>query len=220
MRRVEEVEGVSYCSPMQAIESLKESLGSSAGVLSTLTENPLPGSLDVRLKKPYQNLASIRELAGRLSKEAGVSDVEYGGDWIERFFGFVRVLRWLSASFGILLLAATVIVISSTLSMGFYARKEEIEILRLVGASETYIKLPFFWEAMLQGMGGAVMALGILLGLYHAFRLQVADVWSQFGGWVEFHFLPPGMWIGIVLLGAAVGGLSCLISFSRFSPKP
>ncbi len=74
---------------------------------------------------------------------------------------------WLST----LLLAATMIVISSTLSLGFYARKDEIEILRLVGASESYIKLPFFWEAMLQGMGGAVAALGILWLIFLIFHM-------------------------------------------------
>jgi len=218
--RMDGVESVAYCSPDQALASLKESLGGSSGVLDTLTENPLPASFDVRLKSPFQDLAAIRELAARLQKEPGVQQVEFGGDWIERFFDFVRVLRWLGGSLGLMLLAATVIVISSTLSLGFYARKEEIEILRLVGASESYVKLPFFWEALLQGTGGAALALLILWGLYHVFRLKVSGAWSLFAGWVRFEFLSPGAVIGIVLLGALVGGLSCMVSFSRFSPRP
>jgi len=217
---MDEVESAEYCSPEQALASLRDSLGKSAGVLTTLSENPLPASFEVRLKPSFQDLEHIRSLAVRLEQEKGVDQVEFGGDWIGRFFNFVRILRWLGGSMGLLLLAATMIVISSTLSLGFYARKEEIEILRLVGASESYIKLPFFWEAMLQGTGGAAVALFILWGLYHLFRIKVAGAWSLFGGWVQFQFLSPGAVIGIILLGAFVGGLSCIVSFSRFSPRP
>lgn len=217
---MEEVEAVVYCSPQQALDSLKESLGRSSRVLEMLQENPLPASFDVRLKTPYRNLDAIRELAARLQREAGVEQVEFGGAWIERFFDFVRVLRWLGGALGLMLLAATVIVISSTLSLGFYARKEEIEILRLVGASEPYVKLPFFFEAMFQGTGGAVLALALLWGLYQALQWKVAGVWSLFGGWVRFEFLSPAAVAAILLLGAFVGGLACAVSFSRFSPRP
>jgi cell division transport system permease protein len=217
---MDEVEAAVYCTPEQALTYLKESLGKSSGVLETLSENPLPASFEVRLKTEFQDLDHIRALAARLEREEGVEQVDFGGDWIGRFFGFVRALRWLGGGLGLLLLAATVIVISSTLSLGFYARKEEIEILRLVGASESYVKLPFFWEAMIQGTGGAVVALFILWALYQVFRLKVAGAWSLFAGWVQFQFLSPGAVIGIIFLGAFVGGLSCMVSFSRFSPRP
>jgi len=217
---MKEVESVAYRSPDQALESLKSALGETSDVLTGLAQNPLPASFEVRLEPHCRDLASIRGLSDRLGKVPGVDGVEYGGEWIDRFFGFVKILHWLGASLGVLLLAATVIVISSTLSLGFYARKEEIEILRLVGASESYIKLPFFWEAMLQGMGGAVVALGILWLLFLFFRMKVMGAWSLFAGWVEFHFLSPGAVVGIVLLGAFVGGLSCIVSFSRLTPRP
>ncbi len=217
---MEEVDAAVYCSPEEALASLKETLGGASGVLESLSENPLPASFDLRLKAPYRDLAAIRDLAARLEKEPGVEQVEYGGGWIERFFGFVRVLRWLGGFLGVMLLVATVIVISSTLSLGFYARKEEIEILRLVGASESYVKLPFFFEAMLQGTGGGAMALAMLWVSYHLLQMKVAGAWSLFAGWVRFEFLSPGAVIGILLLGALVGGLSCMVSFSRFSPRP
>ncbi len=217
---MKEVESVAYRSPEKALESLSLALGETSGVLTALSANPLPASFEVRLDPAFRDLASIRDLSDGLGKVPGVSDVEYGGEWIERFFGFVKILKWLGASLGVLLLAATMIVISSTLSLGFYARKDEIEILRLVGASESYIKLPFFWEAMLQGMGGAVAALGILWLIFLIFHMKVMGAWSLFAGWVEFHFLSPTAVLGIVFLGAFVGGLSCIVSFSRFTPRP
>jgi cell division transport system permease protein len=213
----EEVEEVEYCSPQQALESLKEAMGAAAQVLRGLAENPLPGSLEVRLKKPCRNLEAIERVSGILSGLEGVMEVEYGGGWVKRFFAFVRVLRWLSVSLGLLLLFASVIVISSTLTLGFYSRRDEIEILRLVGATEWYIRLPFFLEALLQGVGGAVVAVGLLWLLYEGFRIYMGISWSLFAGWVQPCFLSLPMTITLILLGAMVGVVSSLLTFSRFS---
>ena len=214
---LEKVESVTYCPPDRALESLKAAMGDGARVLEGLSENPLPGSLEIRLAKPYRNLDAIRELAARVKSREGVSDVEYGGSWIERFFAVLRVLRWLALSLGVLLLFATVIVISSTLTLGFYARREEIEILRLVGATELYVRIPFFLEAMIQGVGGALISVGLLWGLYQGFRIHMLGSWSLFAGWIQPRFLSPGAILFLVLLGALIGVVSSLVSFSRFS---
>jgi cell division transport system permease protein len=215
----EEVEGVEYCSPKEALRSLGEAMGEAAHVLEGLDENPLPPSLEVRLKKDFRNLEAIEEVARVLSELEGVEDVEYGGAWMKRFFAFIRVLRWLALSLGLLLLFASVIVISSTLTLGFYSRKEEIEILRLVGATEWYIRFPFFLESLLQGIGGAVLALGLLWLIFQGFLVNMGTSWSLFAGWVQPHFLSVPITITLILLGAAVGVVSSLLTFSRFSSE-
>ena len=138
---------------------------------------------------------------------------------MKRFFAFVRVLRWLALSLGLLLLFASVIVISSTLTLGFYSRKEEIEILRLVGATEWYIRFPFFLESLLQGIGGAVLALGLLWLLFQGFRVNMGTSWSLFAGWIQPHFLSTPVTITLIFLGAVVGVISSLLTFSRFSEE-
>jgi len=215
----EEVESVEYCSSRAALKSLEKAMGEVAHVLEGLPENPLPASLEVRLKKPYRNLEAIEKAARVLSSIKGVADVEYGGGWMKRFFAFVRILRWLALSLGALLLFASVIVISSTLTLGFYARKEEIEILRLVGATESYIRLPFFLESLLQGVGGAVLALVLLWILYQGFRINTGTSWSLFAGWVHLHFLSVPLTIMLILLGAVIGVISSWVSFSRFTER-
>lgn len=217
---MDEVDSVRYCSPGQAMESLKRSLAEAAGVLQGLPDNPLPPSLEVLLKKPFRNLEAIRTISSRFDSLKGVTDVEYGGEWIERFFAFVKILRWLGIALGLLLLMATVIVISSTLTLGFYARKEEIEILRLVGATESFVRFPFFLEAMIQGMGGALLALTMLWILYHLFRISLTASWSMVAGWMQFQFLSPLAMASVILLGVFLGIVSCLISFTRFSEEP
>ncbi len=213
----EEIESVRYCSPKQALVSLKKAMGESAKVLKNLPENPLPASLEIHLKEASQNLDMIRSVSDYFGALKGVTDVEYGGKWIERFFAFVRILRWLSFSLGLLLLFATVIVISSTLTLGFYARKEEIGILRLVGATESFIRLPFFLEALIQGIGGTLLAIGLLWVLYQIFRVNIGESWNMLAGWVQLHFLALPTIFSLILLGAFIGIVSSLISFVRFS---
>lgn len=215
----EEVEAVEYCSPKDALESLKKAMGEAAHVLEGVPDNPLPASLEVRLKRPYRNLESIEKTALALSNLNGVAGVEYGGGWMKRFFAFVRILRWLALSLGLLLLFASVIVISSTLTLGFYARKEEIEILRLVGATESYIRFPFFLESLLQGVGGAVLAVLLLWILYQGFRVNLGTSWSLFAGWVQLHFLSTSVTIVLIFLGAVIGVISSFVTFSRFSSE-
>ncbi len=214
---MEEVEAVEYCSPKEALRSLEEAMGDAAHVLKGLSENPLPASLEVRLKQPYRNLETIEKLAQDLSEMKGVEDVEYGGGWMKRFFAFISVLRWLALTLGLLLLFASVIVISSTLTLGFYSRKDEIEILRLVGATEGYIRFPFFLESLLQGIGGALLAVGLLWIFYHGFRIYMGTSWSLFAGWVQPRFLSAPLTITLICLGALVGVVSSLLTFSRFS---
>lgn len=213
----EEVEAVEYWSPEEALQSLEKAMGEAARALQGLQENPLPASLTVHVKKPYRNLEAIEKAALALSGLEGVSDVEYGGSWVKRFFTFVRILRWLALSLGLLLLFASVIVISSALTLGFYARKEEIEILRLVGATESYIRFPFFLESLLQGVGGALLAVFILWILFQGFRVNMGTSWSLFAGWVELQFLSVPVTIALILLGAMIGVISSLLTFSRFS---
>ncbi len=213
----EEVDSVKYCSPDQAMEGLRSVLGEAADVLEDLHQNPLPPSLEVRLKKRFRDLETIRALSVQLGALEGVTEVEYGGHWIERFFAFVRIMKWMGLSLGLLLFVATVIVISSTLTLGFYARKDEIEILRLVGATESYVRFPFFLEAMLQGTGGALVAVVLLWVFYQLFRINLEGSWNLFAGWVQFHFLSPIAVFFLLFLGAFVGILSCLVCFMRFS---
>ena len=213
----QEVESVSFASPADALEALKKALGEAAHVLDGLPENPIPASLEVRLRKPARNLDSIREVADRCQSLKGVAQVEYGGAWIGRFFALVRVLRWLGLCLGALLLLGTVIVISSTLTLGFYARRDEIEILRLVGATEGFLRLPFLLEGLVQGIGGAGVSVALSWGLYLFFRFRLGESWTQFAGWTKPVFLSSVSILALLLLGTVLGIVSTFLSFSRFS---
>ncbi|MEW6439946.1 MAG: ABC transporter permease [bacterium] len=212
-----EVGSVRNVTPEGALRELEKTLGEAASVLEGIPENPLPASLEVRLKKEAQELDAIRTVAERCRPLAGVAQVEYGGAWIGRFFALLKMLRWAGLFLGVLLLSGTLIVISSTLTLQFFARKDEIEIQRLVGATEAYVRLPFLLEALLQGVGGAGIAVLFCWSVYAAFRLHLGESWTQFVGWTQPAFLSPTSILALFLLGTVLGIISSVVSFSRFS---
>ncbi len=92
-----------------------------------------------------------------------------------------------------------------------------IEILRLVGATESFLRLPFLLEALLQGIGGAGVAMALCWGLYLFFRLRLGESWAQLAGWTKPVFLSPVSILALLLLATVLGIVSTVLSFSRFS---
>jgi cell division transport system permease protein len=203
--KMPEIEAVRYRSPDDALTTLKNALGETRGILDGLEENPLPGSFEIKIKKNYYKVTAIQDIAQKIQHEEGVSDVQYGGAWIERFLAMLKIIHLLGISLGILLLFATVAIISNTLKLAFYTRRDEIEIMRLVGGTEFFIRLPFCLEAMIQGGVGASIALGVLWILYRIFLAEFNHYWNMAAGWNRPLFLDPSSMIALVFLGLALG---------------
>jgi cell division transport system permease protein len=123
-----------------------------------LEENPFPASIEVRLRREQGTPGQIRAFAVSLRKLPGVEQVRFDADWVERVRSVMRVAWIGGAAIGILLLGAAVLTISAVIRMGVYERRDEIEILRLVGANPSFIRGPFLLEGALQGFAGSVAA--------------------------------------------------------------
>ena len=199
------VEGITYRSPKDAMEALKKAMGETHGMLDGLEENPLPPSLEIRIKGDFYKVKAIEDIARKIQQEQGVTDVQYGGAWIERFLAVLKIIHILGISLGILLLFAALAIISNTLRLAFYTRRDEIDIMRLVGATEFFINLPLRLEAMIQGGVGASIALGVLWVLYRIFLAEFKEYWSLAAGWHRPVFLDPSYMIGLVVLGLILG---------------
>ncbi len=205
VRQMPEIESVVYRSPTDAMEALKKILGEHKDIVEGLNENPLPGSFEITVKKDFYKMKVLEAVALRLRREDGISDVQYGGAWMERFLAALKIMRIVGVCLGVLLLFATLAIISNTLRLAFYARRDEIEIMRLVGATEFFINLPLRIEAMIQGGVGALMSLGALYGVYRIFVAEFKGYWSQFGGWSGPVFLNPVTMATLVVLGLLLG---------------
>jgi len=157
----------------------------------------------------------LEAIALRLRQEEGITDVQYGGAWMERFLAVLKIVRVVGISLGVLLLFATLAIISNTLRLAFYARREEIEIMRLVGATEFFINLPLRLEAMVQGGLGGLISLGVLYVLYRIFLAEFRTYWSQFGGWGGPVFLDPVAMVTLVVLGLLLGLTGSFLRLER-----
>ncbi|MGB8931974.1 MAG: FtsX-like permease family protein, partial [Anaeromyxobacteraceae bacterium] len=137
-----------------ALARLAESLGDQAHVLEGVGPDALPDAVEV--EAPGISLAGAKELAGRLRAVTGADDVDYGNAWLERLTRFVARTRVVAVFLLAALSLATAVLVANTLRLAVFARREEIEIMKLVGATDAFVGAPFLIEGLLQGvLGGA-----------------------------------------------------------------
>jgi cell division transport system permease protein len=209
-----EIEKVTYMSKAQALANFRSQLKEYAGILEGLKENPLPASFEVKLKPQFGRSGKIAELSARLERLPGVAEVQYGKKWVAKLRVFVDVVKLVGITVGGLLLFATTFVVSNTIKLTVYSRQEELEIMRLVGATDFFVKAPFLIEGILHGLVGALLAAGGL-SLLMLFLLSNLDLPLRLA--VLPGSLPPVRLIGgFVGLGLAFGFLGSMVSLRRF----
>ena len=210
------VKAMTYTSKEEALQSFKRELKGKDSLLEGLGENPIPASLQLRIHEAYQTPEALRQFAAFTSRLEGVEDVLYGQEWVDRLASAVRILRLLGLSVGLALSMASLLIVSNTIRLAVYSRAEEIEIMRLVGATKMHIRAPFLLEGMIQGGLGAGLALLLLFGAYRATLWQLQLTPGQVFGVGVGSFLDPRWATAMLLAGASVGAFGSLISVGRF----
>ena len=210
------VKAMSYTSKEEALQNFKRELKGKESLLEGLGENPIPASLQLRIHEAYQTPEALKQFTASLMRLEGVEDILYGQEWVDRIMDAIRMLRLLGLSVGLALGLASLLIVSNTIRLAVYARAEEIEVMRLVGATKLHIRAPFLLEGMIQGGLGAAIALTLLFGAYKATLWQLQLTSGQiFGIGVGTFF--DARWAGAMLLaGASVGAFGSLISVGRF----
>jgi cell division transport system permease protein len=176
----------------------------------------LPASFEITVKPAYREPSQVEELAIRLGKIDGIAAVEYPQQWLDRLNLFVLAVQWTNWALSGILFTATFFVVGSTVRLALLARKEEIEIMQFVGASEELIQAPFVVEGMLQGCIGAVVALLGLWLFYLLLHEYFVPELALLGPNMHIRFLDPASITMIVIFGWLLGGLGSLFSVRRF----
>jgi cell division transport system permease protein len=202
-----------YISKEEALGLLREQMRRQASLLEHLPYNPLPDALELELVATTP-LSELESLARDLEALPGVEEVEYGQRWLGRLVTLFDLLRLVGYTLGALFFLATVFIVANTIRIGLYARREEIEIMRLVGASDGYIKGPLFLEGVIQGLVGALLGLALLYGGYCALTAGIMPelAFEAF----QPHFLPPALIAQLLSGSMAVGLLGCYLSLKQF----
>jgi len=211
----QEIEKILFISKEEALVKFKKRLNNLKTIMDNLESNPLPASFELKLKKKYRNFDTIKTIAEGLKKFKGVEDLEYGEIWLERLETILFFLKFIVIAIGGFICLGIIFIISNTIKLSLYSRKDEIEIMQLVGATDWFIKRPFLLQGMIQGLLGVILSLSILYGFYLAciINLQTSDF---FVGYQSFLFIPPSILGCLIALGLLIGCLGSYISLRKF----
>ena len=173
-----------FISKEKAWSNLMEMLGSQVGLLDGLTRNPLPASYELLFKDVGKHRVDPRSIKERIEGMEGVDEVQYSEQWLEHLEGVIYILKLAGLIIGALLCGAVLFIISNTIRLTIYSRRDEIEIQKLVGATDWFVKAPYMIEGSIQGVLGGAIAFSILLIMYsllpfrtiHLFGLPMMDI--------------------------------------------
>ena len=211
------VGGVEFVSKDQALVRFRREFADLASLASELDGNPFPASIEVRLLQVADTDGSGEVLLRRIATLPGVADVRYDRAWLARVGQAIETVRRVGFGLALLLAAAAAVTVASVVRLGMHARREEIEIMELVGASAAYVRGPFVAEGLLQGGLGALVALGAVLLAYQiGAMVWGAEVATVFDG-LPLRFLPLSLCAALVLGGMAVGSLGGFIASRRIA---
>jgi len=208
---LEGVKSVNFVSKEQAFSNLKEKMGNKSKVLTAVKNNPLPNSFEVKASNPMQ----VTALANKLVNFKQVEEVKYGKGVVEKLFAFTRVLRIVGITLIGLLTLATIYIIVNTIRLTVFARRKEIKIMKLVGATDWFIRWPFLIEGILLGFLGAVIAVFVLRESYVLIigKLQAELPFLPLGGNLA-EIANLSYWL--LLVGTLIGAVGSSISLHKF----
>lgn len=221
MRSWSEVKKIEYISKEQALADFRKKLRNKTDVLRHLRTNPLPASYRVSLKDPED----VVKVANRIKELPNINglvgdpdeNVKYGEDTVKKLFALTRWVSIAAAAFASLLIFVSLVLITNTIRLAIFARRKEISIMRLVGASSWFIRWPFVLEGMLEGLIGAAIAAAALTVVWQTVfsKLASGDVLT----FLSFSF-NQSAFIELLLLltmsGVLIGALGSMIALRRF----
>ncbi len=197
----------------KALADFRAALGPRAGLLDGLSSNPLPASMEVVFGEEAGHLEPA-EVKVALEALEGVEEVQYSREWVRRFEGAMRMVQMVGFIIGGLLCLGVLFIVTNTIKMTIYGRKEEIEILQLVGATGWFVKTPFLLEGVIQGALSGIVSIG---GLYLAYLVLS---WKRFYilgvAAIDFTFIPPSYAFFLFLISVFFGLLGSFIAVGRF----
>ena len=191
-----EVLDVRYVSKEVALENARRDLSDLEGVFADLTVNPLPSSLEVRLHVEHRTRDAVARVSSVAATYPFVEDVAYGRDWIEKIFTLRRIAGVSVGVMGVAFALVAALIMGTALKIAVFARRDEILIMRLVGARDSFIRLPFLIEGAITGVVGGLVA---VLLTYLTFRLTYAFLFAV--SWL------PATWVLIGVLSGAIFGV-------------
>ncbi|MDI6704067.1 MAG: permease-like cell division protein FtsX [bacterium] len=213
--KIKEVKHVSYISKEIAMERFKKDLGEGfTDIVETLDTNPLPASIEVKIKGSsftQEEKERFLHLVAKIKGLVGVKEVDYGKEMIDILTKITEGLSLVIYVIGFLFSIGAVFIVSNTIRLAILSKKEEIEIMRLVGATPGFISTPYLLEGALQGLIGGILSMGLLFIIYKLILNRLIFILTY-----QFIFLPFTLILGLVIGSIIVGLLGSLLSLHYY----
>ena len=210
-----QVEDIGFVSREAAMAILKKHLRDQDRLLEGLRSDALPASFEIQVKRAYRKPVEIRHMISTIKTIDGISDIQYGQQWIDRFSALMELYRLSALLLGLLLAAAIAFIVSNAIRLSIYSRREELEVMKLVGATPGFIKIPFYIEGSLQGVIGSAVSLVILLGLYLFFLSELTHRLRLYGLFIDIRFFEPAVVFLIIVGGGLLGFVGSFLSLTH-----
>ncbi len=195
----------SFIAKSEALRRFRRDFPDLGAAAAALDQNPLPASIDVRLRPDRAAGADVDALATRLGKMPGVADVRADRAWLARLAALMRLVRALGLVVALLLAVAAAFTVANVVRLAAVARRQEIEIMQLVGAPAVYVRGPFVAEGVLQGGAGALLAVLVLWTGFLALQVRYGTLLTGALGLSGLSFMTAGLAVSLVAGGMAIG---------------
>jgi cell division transport system permease protein len=205
-----------FVSAEQAVDKFREKFPELEGIIDNIKINPFPPSIETTFREKTITFREASGLITRIKSMPGVEDVQFNQEWVDRVNSFSRLAKAVGFFLGGILVLASFFIISNVIKLNVFARKDEIEILRLVGATNTFIRVPFLLEGITLGIIGGLVSLFLLLLLINSIPIYLGSRLGVLNELINFRYLSLAQSITIVAEGGIIGFLGSLTSLARF----
>ncbi|MFQ6082138.1 MAG: cell division protein FtsX [Candidatus Aminicenantia bacterium] len=205
-----------FVSKEQALARFQKNFSHLKEIVSDLEENPFPASYEVTFKKGISSSYAILSFIEEMRETKGVEEVQFNQEWVEKLLGVSKIIKVIGFFLGGILLLASFFIISNVIKLNVYARQEEIEIFRLVGATNLFIKTPFIIEGVILGIIGGLSSLMILLIVIKLFPMYLGSSYSFIKPFIVSPFLTINQSLVLILGGGIIGLIGSLTSVGKF----
>jgi cell division transport system permease protein len=210
------VQDVAFTSRNQAETGFARQFPELQYILSEFKESPFPASIAVEFRPQYQLGTKIIAFIEDIEKLSIIESKQINIDWAKKIIAFKRFISVVGLFLSLILIFVSAFIIFNVIKISIFYRKDEINVLKLVGATDWYIKFPFVIEGALLGFFGSLLAGGLLFITIKLFPIYASFVFDMVKGMIDFRTIPSGIFIRLILLGTLIGLFSSYISAKQF----
>jgi len=185
-------------------------------ILSEFSNSPFPASIDVKFRSDARNVVQIESFIRDIEKDSLIESVQLNLDWARKIALIKKFASFAGLFLSAILLIVSIFIIFNVVKINIFYRRDEINILRMVGATDWYIKTPFLLEGLILGFLGGLLAGGLLLVIIKVFPVYAEFIFNIVKQLIDFKQLPLRIFWELVITGSAIGLVSSFFSLRRF----